>query len=125
MLSTRTTDLLRALRLNEKGGLNDGLITGPSSAAGQGEQTLTSREVATGETLGKVTSLSVQQTQETIAAAKQAYSTFRHIPAPKRGEVLRQIRVAINDNLHSLGALVSLEMGKVNSESQRPSLTPH
>lgn len=38
------------------------------------------------------------------------------IPAPKRGEIVRQIGDALREKLHELGRLVSLEMGKILAE---------
>lgn len=38
------------------------------------------------------------------------------IPAPKRGEIVRQIGDALRTKLHHLGRLVSLEMGKILAE---------
>lgn len=41
---------------------------------------------------------------------------FLQIPAPKRGEIVRQIGDALRTKLHHLGRLVSLEMGKILAE---------
>jgi len=41
---------------------------------------------------------------------------WRETPAPKRGEIVRQMRDALNAKLEPLGALVSLEMGKILPE---------
>lgn len=43
---------------------------------------------------------------------------MRAMPGPKRGEVIRQIREALNDKVGALGDLVSLEMGKIKSEGK-------
>lgn len=40
------------------------------------------------------------------------------MPGPKRGEVIRQIREALNDKVGALGDLISLEMGKIKSEGK-------
>lgn len=40
------------------------------------------------------------------------------MPAPKRGEIVRQIREELAKNVDALGELVSLEMGKVRSEGK-------
>lgn len=124
LLSTRTASVLKTLRLNDKGKENHGLLAGPQGIAGQGERTLTSREVATGEVIGKIPSASEEQVQEIIAGAHQAYTQFRHVPAPRRGEILRQVREALNERKEELGALVSLEMGKVSLLFQS-GVTPH
>ena len=43
---------------------------------------------------------------------------WRETPAPKRGEIVRQMRDALNAKLEPLGALVSLEMGKILPEGK-------
>lgn len=125
MLSTRSANLLKSLRLNESGGTNDGLLTSVKSTAGQGEITLTSREAATGQVIGKVTSATAEQVSAVIQEAREAYKAFRHVPAPKRGEVLRQVREALDAQKNELGALVSLEMGKVCITPAMHDVTPH
>jgi aldehyde dehydrogenase family 7 protein A1 len=46
--------------------------------------------------------------------ARKAWSTWADIPAPKRGEIVRQIGVALREKLEPLGKLVSMEMGMCN-----------
>lgn len=41
---------------------------------------------------------------------------LNQVPAPKRGEIVRQIGDALRAKLHHLGRLVSLEMGKILPE---------
>jgi aldehyde dehydrogenase family 7 protein A1 len=43
-------------------------------------------------------------------------SSEAQTPAPKRGEIVRQMRQALGEKSHDLGRLVSLEMGKILSE---------
>ena len=50
--------------------------------------------------------------QHVVAKATEAQKIWREWPAPKRGEVVRQIGQALRQNKESLGALVSYEMGK-------------
>lgn len=50
--------------------------------------------------------------QHAVAKATEAQKIWREWPAPKRGEVVRQIGQALRQNKESLGALVSYEMGK-------------
>lgn len=47
-----------------------------------------------------------------VNSAQDAFKSWRHIPAPKRGEVVRQIGEALRKQKVNLGALVSYEMGK-------------
>mmetsp|Transcript_6981 Transcript_6981/g.7982 ORF Transcript_6981/g.7982 Transcript_6981/m.7982 type:complete len:550 (+) Transcript_6981:151-1800(+) len=48
-----------------------------------------------------------------VHAAKREWSS---VPAPKRGDIVRQIGNALREKQHSLGALLSLEMGKIYPE---------
>ena len=51
-----------------------------------------------------------------IKKAQEAFQVWRKVPAPVRGEVVRQIGNALRDNKDLLGALVTLEMGKIYQE---------
>ena len=51
-----------------------------------------------------------------IEATTKAKKILREMPAPKRGELVRQIRVAIDSKITDLGRIVSLEMGKIHAE---------
>ncbi|PVU96678.1 hypothetical protein BB559_002298 [Furculomyces boomerangus] len=68
---------------------------------------------ATGETLGRVRFGSVSDLQETLALMDSAKKIWRELPAPKRGEIVRQMREALASKIEPLGKLVSLEMGKI------------
>ncbi len=48
--------------------------------------------------------------------AKKAFVAWRALPAPKRGEIVRQVGEALRAKKDALGALVSLEMGKILTE---------
>ncbi|HBA53789.1 MAG TPA: aldehyde dehydrogenase family protein, partial [Syntrophorhabdus aromaticivorans] len=52
------------------------------------------------------------------AAALRAFDTWKMVPAPKRGEIVRQIGNAFRAYKKELGALVSLEMGKIRAEGE-------
>ena len=47
-----------------------------------------------------------------IETAQKAFKTWRTIPAPKRGEIVRQVGDELRKNKAALGKLVSYEMGK-------------
>jgi acyl-CoA reductase-like NAD-dependent aldehyde dehydrogenase len=51
-----------------------------------------------------------------VDAAHKAYLVWRDVPAPKRGEILREIRDELYQCKNELGALISLEMGKILQE---------
>lgn len=50
--------------------------------------------------------------EKLMGQAQQAFVQWRNVPAPKRGEVVRQIGNALRESKHELGQLVSYEMGK-------------
>ncbi|EGO01110.1 hypothetical protein SERLA73DRAFT_179170 [Serpula lacrymans var. lacrymans S7.3] len=70
----------------------------------------------TGEVLARVQSATPQELHGTLERTKEAHHVLRSIPAPRRGEILRQIREALAAKRDVLGALVSLEMGKIKTE---------
>ena len=51
-----------------------------------------------------------------IAAAQSAFAEWRMVPAPQRGEIVRQFGDALRANKQALGELVTLEMGKIRAE---------
>lgn len=54
--------------------------------------------------------------EEVIAKAEEAFKIWRRFPAPKRGEIVRQIGDKLRIYKASLGKLVSYEMGKIYQE---------
>lgn len=70
----------------------------------------------TGQPLGAVTLDDEASYARTVEAACDAFKRWRRVPAPERGQVVRQIGNALRDNLEPLGELVSLEVGKIRAE---------
>ncbi|KAL2913764.1 Alpha-aminoadipic semialdehyde dehydrogenase [Polyrhizophydium stewartii] len=54
--------------------------------------------------------------QRTLDLIDKIKPMWRDTPAPRRGEIVRQMRVALNDRIQDLGKLVALEMGKILPE---------
>ena len=65
-----------------------------------------------GKTIGKIKTGSKEDYETIINTAKEAFIKFRKIPAPKRGELVRQFGEKLRNNKQELGTLVSYEMGK-------------
>ena len=65
-----------------------------------------------GSTIGTSTTITVEEYDSILDQAEMAFQTFRKIPAPKRGEMVRQIGDALREKKEALGQLVSYEMGK-------------
>jgi aldehyde dehydrogenase (NAD+) len=71
---------------------------------------------STGELLGVVVSTTPEQYQEVMASSLEAFDRWRLLPAPKRGEYVRLLGNALRQHREALGALVSMEMGKILPE---------
>ncbi|MEM9933549.1 MAG: aldehyde dehydrogenase family protein [Bacteroidota bacterium] len=71
---------------------------------------------ADGEYLGSVAYADEQAYEALVHQAQQAFRVWRDMPAPKRGEIVRQIGNALREHKENLGKLVSLEMGKIYQE---------
>lgn len=69
-----------------------------------------------GKLIGSVTSCDVTSYEKVIAVASQAFLEWRLWPAPKRGEIVRQIGMELRKHKDHLGKLVSYEMGKSYQE---------
>jgi aldehyde dehydrogenase (NAD+) len=69
-----------------------------------------------GELLGSVTQATAEQYESVVAIAQDAFARWRTMPAPQRGEIVRQFGNALRAKKEPLGDLVSLEMGKIRSE---------
>lgn len=63
---------------------------------------------ATGQIIAEVTTGTVQDYDECVKVATDAYKTWSNVPAPRRGEIVRQIGDELRKNLEPLGKLVSL-----------------
>jgi len=94
---------------------NSGTSTGKNWLASKGEA-IESFSPADGQLIGKVSTTTPEQYEEVIAKAQDAFKNWRVVPAPKRGEVVRQIGQALREKKESLGKLVSYEMGKSYQE---------
>ncbi|KAJ1518203.1 Alpha-aminoadipic semialdehyde dehydrogenase [Coelomomyces lativittatus] len=71
---------------------------------------------STNEVIARVQMGSLQDYEKTMQKVDQAKLLWREIPAPKRGEIVRQIREALDEKKVPLGQLISFEMGKIVSE---------
>lgn len=78
----------------------------------------TSTNPSTGSVLGYVQEASKEDLEEALKKSRDAYKLWREVPAPRRGEVLRRIRGAMEGKIDDLGLLISLEMGKIKSEGR-------
>ncbi|MEM9407926.1 MAG: aldehyde dehydrogenase family protein [Acidobacteriota bacterium] len=79
-------------------------------------EVLESTSPATGDVLGRVQQASTAELEETVRVTEEAFREWRTWPAPKRGEVVRLLGEELRSHKDALGALVTLEMGKIRSE---------
>ncbi|XP_076876126.1 alpha-aminoadipic semialdehyde dehydrogenase [Brachyhypopomus gauderio] len=101
---------LKELGLSED---NDGVYNG--TWGGKGE-VVTSYCPANNEPIARVRQATMAEYEETVHKAQEAWKVWADIPAPKRGEIVRQIGEALRKKIKVLGSLVSLEMGKIYVE---------
>jgi aldehyde dehydrogenase (NAD+) len=78
---------------------------------GSGEA-FSSYSPADGKLIGTITTTTREEYDRVIATAQSAYLTWRTMPAPKRGEIVRQYGDKLRAKKQELGQLVSYEMGK-------------
>jgi len=69
-----------------------------------------------GSLIAKVKNADREDYEKILKTAQQAFPIWRKMPAPKRGEIVRQIGNALREAKDDLGKLVSLEMGKIYQE---------
>lgn len=75
-----------------------------------------SRNPATGDLLARVYGCSESDYDTLVAGSQEVQASWRMVPAPKRGEIIRLIGQALRENKDALGTLVSLEVGKIKAE---------
>jgi len=71
-----------------------------------------------GAVLGTVTTATPEEYEQAVQRARTAFEKWREIPAPKRGEIIRQLGDALRAAKADLGRLVSLEAGKITAEGE-------
>jgi aldehyde dehydrogenase (NAD+) len=79
---------------------------------------LVSENPATNATIGTLTQASRADYEKAVVAAEETFEEWRMVPAPVRGDYVRQIGNALRDYKEPLGGLVAMEMGKILSEGE-------
>lgn len=93
---------------------NNGTSTG-SNSEGNGAL-IESYSPVDGELIGAVTTTTPEEYERVIETAQAAFKTWRDVPAPVRGEMVRQFGNLLRERKEDLGKLVSYEMGKSYQE---------
>ncbi len=69
-----------------------------------------------GKPISKIRNVTLDEFKKVMDTARDAFNKWRTIPAPRRGEVVRQIGNVLRDHKEDLGKLVTMEMGKIIQE---------
>jgi len=104
--------MLNDLSISE---INNGASTGAEWIETNGDF-LESYSPTDGKLIGKVKQASWDDYESIVSKAQEAYKYWRMVPAPKRGEIVRQMGEELRKYKEPLGKLVSYEMGKVYQE---------
>jgi aldehyde dehydrogenase (NAD+) len=109
---SKTREVLASLGIKD---INPGASTGTIWLKTSGDVT-SSYTPIDGKEIGKVTNATSGDFDHIMKSAQEAFLTWRKVPAPVRGEVVRKIGLALRTEKENLGWLVSLEMGKSYQE---------
>jgi aldehyde dehydrogenase (NAD+) len=106
--------LLQKLNIEE---VNAGACTGPGGwLEDPAGERLVSYNPATGAAIASVIQPTPAIYDQVVSAAVDAFQSWRHLPAPRRGAVVRDLGDRLRELKEPLGRLVSIEVGKITSE---------
>jgi aldehyde dehydrogenase (NAD+) len=108
-------DVLKRLNIQAK---NPGAFSGYNWKSKITSSWLQSINPSNEEKIAEVATCSSEDYQTLVQRAQEAFLAWRVIPAPQRGEIIRQMGQALRENKKDLGYLVSLEMGKSREEGE-------
>ncbi|MEQ9403220.1 MAG: aldehyde dehydrogenase family protein [Cyclobacteriaceae bacterium] len=107
-MSQKISEMLKRLEVES---LNHGAAIGDQWIKTSGE-TIASFSPVDGKEIASVTLADAASYEQVIKGAQDAFKEWRLIPAPQRGEIVRQIGNELREYKQELGTLVSYEMGK-------------
>ena len=96
--------------------VNDGTWIGTKSYGWEHRERIKSVSPIDDSVIAEVSWTSEDQYEDVVQAAQKAFLEWRQVPAPKRGEIVRQIGEALREHKEDLGRLVTLENGKILQE---------
>ncbi|HWU38499.1 MAG TPA: aldehyde dehydrogenase family protein [Candidatus Acidoferrum sp.] len=97
--------------------VNSGACTGPDGwLEDRNGKELVSYSPATGQPIATVIQATAATYEAILCKAVRAFESWRTVPAPKRGLVVRDLGAALREAKEPLGELVTLEMGKIKAE---------
>ena len=89
-----------------------------SGSNSSGSDTFEVRDPANGELLGIFPESTREDVDRAVAAAREAYATWRLVPAPHRGEILFKAAEIVVERKEELAREMTREMGKVLAEAR-------
>ncbi len=92
--------------------INPAYSTGANWSQTKSGKIIDSYSPVDGKKIASVYAASTADYDQVVATAQNAFLQWRTVPAPKRGEMVRQFGEALRANKEALGTLVSYEMGK-------------
>ncbi|XOV92037.1 MAG: aldehyde dehydrogenase family protein [Bacteroidota bacterium] len=107
-MSINSQEILKNLQIESR---NQGVASGSLWLTALGD-VMESASPVDGGNIASVVTASSEDYDLVVINAQKAFKKWRMIPAPKRGEIVRQIGMALREHKDDLGRLVSYEMGK-------------
>lgn len=107
------TALLEKLNIAD---LNRGACTGSDGWIDTKGPKLTSYNPATGDAIASISQASADDYRAVVDCGSKSFEAWRMVPAPKRGDLVRDLGNILREYKEPLGELVSLEMGKIRAE---------
>jgi aldehyde dehydrogenase (NAD+) len=108
------SNLLKKLNIQE---VNPGACFGPDSwISDPNGKELVSYNPSSGAPIAKIVQATAASYETVVSAAQKAFAGWAATPAPKRGQVTRDLGDALRELKEPLGELVSMEMGKIRAE---------
>lgn len=108
-----TENLLKVLGLSNE---NPAYHAGKSTGKSNGADWLEVHSPIDGQQIAKVAMATAEDYEQLVQKAQAATQFWQKMPAPKRGEIVRQIGDKLREKKNFLGQLVTLEMGKIYQE---------
>jgi len=103
------SEILNRLHIND---INEAFSTGNGWGSSPGAAIKAIISPVDGKKIASVKIATADNYHQAVEQAAKAFINWRTIPAPKRGEIVREIGDALRQNKQDLGKLVSYEMGK-------------
>ena len=106
-------EFLKRLGINKE---NYGASLGPnhwSSTTNEGK--IDSLNPSDGKLISSVHNCSKKDYEDLVKGSLEAYKEWRKVPAPERGQLVRELGNALRDYKDPLGSLVAMEMGKIKA----------